>query len=253
MPQNYEYRFELKPNKFVYVPNKFTEVRGPRIAEQILKKWTPAEYLYHLTKKGGHVAAMRPHVGSKYKASIDLTAYFMNVTRSKVDRSLKKIGFSSKKAFNIAEDSCVEANGKKFLPYGFPQSMILATLAMEFSALGREISECRKNGLRITVYVDDILLSADRKTELLRCFKGICKAASKSNFQVSEKKSVPPTTSIEAFNCIVENEIKIKDERIEKFVDQIAAGSEQCRAAILKYVGAINTFQQSDLDLRTRP
>ena len=41
MIRNYEFRFEIKPGKFVYVPTSDCKSYGYKLNKQILSKWTP--------------------------------------------------------------------------------------------------------------------------------------------------------------------------------------------------------------------
>ena len=209
MIRNYEYRFELRPGKVVYVPTDECKRNGLRIVNEVLKKWSPSTAIYHLGKNGGHVAAMRPHLRKTYHASADLTNFFGSVSRTRVHRALMKIGFRNRAALDIASDSCVEVGGAKFLPYGFPQSMVLATLVFEKSALGGVIHALRASGCVVTVYVDDILLSADTLDALQKAYDRVLDGISRSGFEASAKKSEEPGMEINSFNCRITDRIEI--------------------------------------------
>jgi hypothetical protein len=248
MSHNYKYRFELRPGKHVYVPTPEAIAYGEAIVADVRKHWQPANYFYHFGKMGGHVAAMRPHVSRRYKASIDLKNFFGNVTRSKVSRSLVSIGKPSKEAFSIATESCVVDGQSKFLPYGFVQSMALATLAVENSSLGRCIANCRASGLIVTMYVDDILMSSDDLKIISSAYEDIIASIESSNFSVSASKCSPPSSSVEAFNCIIQKgKIEVSDPRMNAFRDQLIFASEDAREAILRYVSVLNVTQASQL------
>jgi hypothetical protein len=249
MIRNYEYRFEIKPGKFVYVPTEQCRNYGSKLIDRLMKKWSPEPYFYHLTKAGGHVAAMRPHLPRKFVASIDLTTFFTSVSRTRVHRALLKIGVRNRSALDIATESCVEDNGRKYLPYGFPQSMLLATLVFEKSALGSAVRELRAEGITITVYVDDILISSDDISTLQSAYDRILGSIALSGFQFSHPKSEPPNTSINSFNCRVSNEIVVLKERMDQFKEQLVNASPRAREAILRYVGVLNADQATELSL----
>lgn len=199
MLRNYEFRFEIKPGKFVYVPTDACKRYGDNISKKILSRWKPESYFYHLRKAGGHVAAMRPHLTQSFHASIDLTRFFTSVSRTRVHRALCKIGFTNRAALDIATESCVEADRRKFLPYGFPQSMLLATLVFEKSALGSVVRELRAGGLIITVYVDDILISSNSLEDLRLAYDQILSGIELSGFVASKVKSEEPGAVINSF------------------------------------------------------
>lgn len=248
MAHNYEYRFELKPGKFVYIPTNFGARRGRKIVSSLLKRWTPADYFYHFGKRGGHVAAMRPHEHHRFRASIDLRGFFTSISRTKVHRALTFLGYSNRHALDIAEESCVEAEGRKFLPYGFTQSMALATLAIEKGALGAELVKQRASGIVTTMYVDDILISSDSAADLGGAFDGLIAAIETANLSLSEEKSSKPNNSVEAFNCVIsEKGIKITDQRMSRFEEQLELASDYGKEAILRYVGVINAEQRQIL------
>jgi hypothetical protein len=246
--RNYEFRFELKPGKFIYVPTEESIKQGKKIVKDLLKNWQPAEYFYHFGKRGGHVASMRPHVPQTFKASIDLKGFFSSVTRTKVQRVLKGIGYSNRYALDLAEKSCVERGGRKFLPYGFVQSMALATLVVEKSNLGRKISELRSNGVRITMYVDDILLSCRDEAGLIEAYSSLIDAISRANLTPSADKSSHPARVVEAFNCTISAaSIKLTNDRMEQFKEQLKWATPNGRKAILDYVGVIDKAQRTEL------
>lgn len=248
MGKNYEFRFELKPSKFIYVPTKEATVAGKKIVNDLLQKWTPADYFYHFGKRGGHVAAMQLHSYQSFKASIDLKGFFNSVTRSKVQRALKSIGYSNRTAFEIASMSCVQAKNRKFLPYGFVQSMALATLAVEKSQLGTVLKTLRNNGVKVSVYVDDIVFSANEKALVDNAFHALVTAVEASNLTCSPEKSASAAESVNAFNCIIFNKvIEINDPRMSLFKSQLASTSAAGRDAILRYVGGINEDQMNEL------
>jgi hypothetical protein len=247
MIRNYEFRFEIKSGKFVYVPTDGCRAYGVKLIADLLKRWTPEPYFYHLTKAGGHVAAMRPHLQRSFVASIDLTNFFTTVSRTRVHRSLVKIGVRNRLALDIASESCVETDGRKFLPYGFPQSMLLATLVFEKSALGTAISELRAEGVVVTVYVDDILISSDDLLVLQDAYHRVLQAIDLAGFQASLPKSEAPGIAINSFNCEISDKIEVVESRMDRFREQLLTASPRAREAILRYVGVLNADQALEL------
>ena len=231
----------------MYVPTLKCKEYGYKLNKKIVSRWHPDPYFYHMKKAGGHVAAMRPHVDQSFLASIDLTKFFTSVSRTRVHRALCKIGFSNRAALDIATESCVQVGGQKFLPYGFPQSMLLATLVFGKSALGAEVRKLRAEGVVITVYVDDILISSNDIEILKVAYDRIVSSIQLSGFEASSDKSEEPDTSINSFNCNIADRIKIVDERMERFRQQLAFASPRARDAILRYVGVISTDQAAEL------
>lgn len=246
---SYKHFVEFRPGKFIFVPTEEAKRLGGDIVSDLKKLWGPKEYFYHFGKRGGHVAAMRPHINNVYKASIDLKNFFTTVSRTKVARSLRSIGYSRKQAFSVATDSCVKFRGKKFVPYGFVQSMALATLVIEKSAVGVEIEKLRRSGIFISVFVDDILLSSNDAVGLQNAYEALFDKIAASGFEVSKLKCSAPSNHVDAFNCRIENgALEIDDDRMDAFLDSIKNGTAETRYAILKYVGVINKIQESMLE-----
>jgi hypothetical protein len=245
MEKNYEYRFELKLGKHVFIPTKDGADRGRKIVEKLLGKWKPQEFFYHFHKRGGHVAALRPHVNSPVKASADLTNFFPSISRTKVHRALKSVGYANRYALDVATESCVVYEGRKFLPYGFVQSMALATLVVEKSLLGQKIAELHGKGVNVTMYVDDILISGEDLASVKEYYDQIIDASKESGFSISTAKSSTPGPTVSAFNCeISDGEIRILDKRMKKFADDGLSSGDATKHAILRYVGVLNKEQQ---------
>jgi hypothetical protein len=245
--ENYIHKFEVKPGRLVFVPGSACIARGQKIVDRVSQLWNPSPIFYHLGKRGGHVAAMRPHVDQAYKASVDISNFFGCVTRPKLKRALRKIGMSEHEAFEIAYDSCVNENGQRHLPYGFVQSMLLATLAMDQSRLGHFLEEARYQGFRVTVYVDDIIVSHNDLDILTQLYGQLLVEVAESGFAVALAKCSPPSVSVPAFNCEVSDILRVSAARMQKFSEQFLLATDQGRKSITRYVAAINSDQANQL------
>ncbi|MCX7564844.1 reverse transcriptase domain-containing protein [Sulfitobacter sp. F26169L] len=201
--ENYQTRFELKPGKWVFVQTKQSALDGKVIVEELLKKWQPATHYYHFGKRGGHLGALRAHSVCKFRASLDLKNFFSSVSRNKVSKSLKSIGFNQKDSFDIARRSCVEFGGKRFIPFGFIQSMALATLVIDRSRLGKTLDNLRSNGTFVSMYVDDLLISSNSETELSDIYEMLAREVLCAGFELAKEKCILPTESLDVFNCRV--------------------------------------------------
>lgn len=190
---------------------------------------------------------MKVHVGHSCLASVDLTQFFPSVTRTMVARSLRKLVYPDRKAFNTAMESCVVAGGQKFLPYGFPQSMCLATLVVENSALGSTLKSAVAAGVSVSMFVDDIIISANNDDLVVEYFEKIQVSARDSGFQVSASKVTPPGDEVASFNCRVSDSIELLPQRIERFKEQLQFASDPGKAAILRYVSGLNQQQHDEL------
>ena len=232
----------------MFEPTDECRTLGREIVKEVEAIWQPHFLFYHYGKRGGHVAAMRVHLESTWFASIDLTNFFGSISRTRVARSLRLIGVDHRRAYEAACDSVVDFQGSKFLPYGFEQSMCLATLCIERSALGAKLVELCSTALIVSMYVDDILISATSQNALQQAFADIEEATATSNFEINRTKSEPPGRGISAFNCEVSNGVmEITPERMEQFRIDYRVGSEATKDAIVRYVQVVNPAQVFDL------
>lgn len=245
MPQYYKLRYERAPGKAVHVPTPFGAAAGARIVDRVSKRYKPAPIFFHIGARGGHVAALRAHLGSHFFSRFDLANFYGNVTRSKVARALKNLGFGQD-AFAWAFESVVVEGGKKILPQGFHQSPLLATLVLEQSELGITLSDLAKSGLRVTVYMDDIIVSGETEEAVAAASDRVQAAAAAANFPVSQSKLALTKSSLEAFNCdLVHGRMQIGKDRLDRFADQWLAGNGYVQAGITRYVTSVN---EGDLD-----
>lgn len=166
MVYNYEYRYERKPGRYIYIQTAASSKEGRAIIKRVGRLYKPHPIFFHLRRRGGHVAAMRVHAGSEYLTRFDIDNFFGNVTRTKISRALRDISISYRAAFNIAHASVVVEGSRRCLPFGFCQSPILATLVLERSVLGRELKRLATAGFHVSVYMDDIVLSSNDERPL---------------------------------------------------------------------------------------
>lgn len=238
---NYEKRFEIKPGKFVYIQRKDAVIRGRAAIKQIGKRYKPHRIFFHLRRQGGHVAAMRMHQSSAFFSRFDITNFFGQVTRTKVYRALRQIGFPQKRAFNIAVDGVVVEGARKVVPYGFCQSPILATLVLERSHLGAELKQLSDAGFLVSVYMDDILISCDDQEILSEASEAVVHAAEFAGFPLSEEKKAISVAAVESFNChLASSEITILEDRMQQFLSDHGTANDAGKAAIEKYIEAVS-------------
>ncbi|WDZ51742.1 reverse transcriptase domain-containing protein [Acinetobacter vivianii] len=241
-------RFEVKPNRWVYNPTAESRESAHKIIKLIYKHWKKPSYYYHL-RDGGHVEALNIHLENLYFATIDISDFLGNISRSRITRSLKPIvGYEV--ARKIAKISTVKASAgyshSHHLPYGFNQSPILASICLFDSTLGRLLDKLNKSeNIFVSVYMDDIVISAKDKDLLINKFNEILVAAKKSKFILSKEKSHPVASQTKAFNVVITHRnMQVDYDRFVKF--QLAYSqsiSEEQRHGIGSYVGSINKKQ----------
>lgn len=253
--KNFRERFEIKPDRWVYVPTPACSEVGERVKALIDAKWVAPHYFFHIVGGGGHVKALSVHRDSRYFAKLDLSNFFGSIGLARVTRILKKFA-SYEQAREWAKWSVVKPINQEMrhLPFGFVQSSILASVALDSSVLGCRLSELapgksRRHRSLVSVYVDDIIISSNRKAELRNDLEGLVEAAEKSLFEVNLAKTVFPSETIQAFNLdIVHGELRVGSEKFAEF--EVALKSKPAPAVvsgILSYVGSVNPAQAADL------
>lgn len=245
----WSHKFELKPGSWVFVPNDETLKRGKIIKDDIESKWKSPHYYSHL-KAGGHVAALKEHIGSTYFMRADIKQFFNSINRTRITRELKKLYKNYDTARPIACESVVirpNVPNKQFiLPFGFVQSSIIASLCLYESSLGQYLNRIKSNKFRVTVYVDDIIISTSLPIEKASAaFKLLRKKAEKSGFYLNPDKTKGPVEEITAFNInLNQTGMTITDKRIAEFKDCLSTNSSRNVVnGILGYVNTVNPDQ----------
>lgn len=230
------------------MPTQEGRGRGREIKAAIEEVWTPPSYYYHL-RPGGHVAAVREHFASPWVASVDLQRFFDQISRSRVARCLKKIGFGNDVAWEMACDSVVDKRPpqREFsVPFGFIQSPIIASLVLSNSILGRLIDKFRTNGVAITVYVDDISISEANEGALRDIVAQLDDAARLSGFKFNPQKIQKPARTATSFNIeFGSGKMRIVEDRLSQFEISLRMANEPKIEGILAYVAPVSN---DDLD-----
>jgi hypothetical protein len=236
--QNFEFSYKNSKGKPVFAPTESLRTIGNKLIGEVSHRAKFPEYYFHFAK-GGHVAALHSHRNNEYFARIDISNFFYSVGRNKLKKVLKSIGVGSPEHY--ARWSTVKnpyLKPKYSLPYGFPQSPILASLVLQASTLGAAIGALPQHITR-SVYLDDIAISGANLLELNAAFADLIAAASISEFDLNQTKTEAPDARITIFNCDLTNGYSVvRDERIEEFNEQQV--SELGRIAFEKYVESVS-------------
>lgn len=186
------------------------------------------------------------HLGSEFFAAIDLSNFFGTVGRSKIVRSLKRLGFTYKEAGEIASASTVRDGGRAFVPYGFVQSPLLASIALAESYLGRQLAGLRRKGVKVSLYVDDLVLShVDDEATLSEAVDTLVEAATISGFLVNGAKLQRPSRTVVAFNIrLSHGRLELMPDRLLDFRQRLAgSGPDASAMATISYVDMIDVRQ----------
>lgn len=250
MTQKWTHCYQLKPGRWVFAPTDEARATGQRIKRAVEARWKPPRFYFHL-REGGHVAAVHSHIPSKFFLRADIDDFFGRVSRSRITRCLKS-WFSYADAREMASESVVKRPGLEgfVLPYGFVQSPVLASLALEKSKLGTLLHKLNSRGdLRVSVYVDDLIISGDDEVILGEVLEKLIEVAAKARFPVSVGKREGPAEEITAFNIRVSHaDLRITDEKmVELRLNYQSTTSEYSKAGILGYVNSVNPAQGDTL------
>jgi hypothetical protein len=234
----------------VYIPTEETLEEGSKIQKLVNTVFTPPKNYFHL-QNGGHVEAIKSHTDSLYFIHADIENFFGKINRTRITRSLKR-SLPYKVARNIAVSSTVRIPDRTdtayHLPYGYPQSTILASICLWDSALGQYLEKI-SNTLNVSVYVDDIIISGTEKAPLEEACRILLEKSSRSLLPFGIDSQPKVSESISAFNILLShNHLEIEKPRLEKFRFQIAeAKNQEVINGILSYVRSVNEAQYLDL------
>lgn len=248
MDAKWSTRFELKPGKWVFVPTPEMIQIGKDIKSGIEKRWNPPEFFYHL-RPGGHVAALRAHLGSEAFLRLDIQDFFGSIGRTRVSRCLKS-RFGRDIAREWSHASTVRdptGAARTIVPFGFVQSPIVASLCLADSALGSLLKRLhRRKGVKISVYVDDIILSSKRPDELSEdLLVDLETAGRRSRLTFNAEKNQGPGPIIKAFNIeLCHDSMRIENGRMAEFIEALKSTTNSPkRIGILGYIGSVNPDQ----------
>lgn len=197
---NYSYKYQNAKGKWVFAPTPDSRQLGRYVKRLVGYGVEFPSCFYHL-KKGGHIAALHALRRRKYFARLDLQDFFYSVGRNRVTRLLRSL--NRRDAERLAKASTVKnplGDPSYSLPYGFVQSPILASFALQESSLGKALLDASAD-VEVSVFVDDIAFAADDLSAVSDCYARLRDAAVESNFTINERKSNTPAPLIEVFHC----------------------------------------------------
>lgn len=237
------HRFEIKKDRWIYVPTNESLDYGNWVKNSLEGKWKAPSYFYHL-HAGGHVKLVHDAKDYQYFSRYDFENFFAQVTRNRVCRCLKD-HFSYDQAREIAIRSTVKQQHTRSVPYGFPQSMLLASIVLDHSRLGKYFNQLRRRGFFVGVYVDDLIIASNNQNELQKASTELERIAIQSNLVFSKSKVERALTKISPFNIdLAYSSLEITYSRYAKFVERIQAENDNFpKDAIKGYVQKINPKQ----------
>lgn len=251
--KNYSAKIPLGNGKYAYEQDQVYREKGEAHVSLIKKRWEPPTNYFHL-RSGGHVEALKRHIQCNFFSKIDLKRFYYHVTKNKILRSLKKIGFSFDDADQISRESVVLTEQGFALPYGFVQSPILSSVAFQHSVLGKFVQEISTSFI-VSVYVDDIIISHEDDQKALNSItEQLISTAMEAHFPANNEKCEIAVKQITSFNIeMCRNSLVITDARMNDFY--VALHSQPSKAqvtGILNYVAQVNEAQCHELEKSCR-
>jgi hypothetical protein len=241
-------RFELKPGRWVFVPTVESVETGRQIKKALEVKWKAPAYYYHL-RDGGHVAALKAHLGQSAFLHLDIHNFFGSINKTRVTRCLRPIvGYKRARDWAIASTVPDPFDFTRLvLPYGFVQSTLIASICLRDSALGRCLHFiAHLPGVRVSVYVDDLIISTNDSDGATKLHEQLRNSATRSRFKLNSEKEQGPALEIDAFNVRLSSaQLQLTETRLERFREVLAhtQTTVASREAILSYIASINESQ----------
>jgi len=254
LKQRWLHKFKLKPGCWVFVPNNESRRSGKLIKRKLEKSWKAPYYYAHL-RKGGHVSALKKHLGNDLFFCADIDQFFNRINLSRVTRELKSIFHDYTESRQMACESVVQLPSsekiKYILPFGFVQSAIIASLCLHNSALGKYLNKLESNGFRVSVYMDDIIISTSLPLDQAEAaFYNLHEKSARSGFNLNTNKTFGPSDTITAFNIhLSKDQIELTSDRLEEFRKAIIESDNSVVVGgILGYVDSVCPNQVSIIE-----
>jgi RNA-directed DNA polymerase len=195
---------------------KLKEVQS-KLLKNVLYKIKLPEYFFGGLKNKDAVLNARFHQGNKYFFLTDLKNFYPSVHFTSVEKALRKEGFYPDVA-KIITRICTKEGA---IPQGCPTSSFLASLVV-YHSCGHLFEKYKKEGLKVSVYVDDITFSnsTDFKHKTNKILEELRGCDLKINFKKTHYCTFNPIVTgiqvknngiaplLHTFNCSVDNAIK---------------------------------------------
>jgi len=196
------------------------------------------------------VAALKAHLEDNFFYRIDLSKFYTRLNLSRVTRCLKH-RFPYPRARNMAHSSVVQNPDvldrySPMVPFGFPQSPIIASMCLRHSALGNYLHCLSTDDFHtVSVYMDDILISTKALEPLNVAAEKLSEKAARSRLPLNEDKCEGPAESVCAFNIILtKGALEIHQDRLAELSERYCSTSDDdVRAGIVGYVKSVNSTQ----------
>lgn len=167
-PEHRRYKFRKitnPPKKPRWVQEPINELRSiHNRVFQLLNRINRPDYVYSGVSGRSYVKNAKQHCGARTIFKTDIAKFYQSVLWTDVVRFFRSRMMCSVEVAHLLADLCTvsnrdnESREHRHLPTGSPMSEVLAywTFAHMFDQIDLK---CRQNGLRFTLFVDDIAIS----------------------------------------------------------------------------------------------
>lgn len=219
----------------INAPVKELKFIQAKLLKEVLYKLKLPDYFFGGLKNKDAVLNARCHQGNKFFFLTDLKNFYPSVHFSSVEKALRKEGFYPDVARLITR-ICTKEGA---IPQGCPTSSFLASLVV-FHSCGNLFTKYRNEGLRVSIYVDDITISSpiDFKEKTSEILTELRNSGLKINFEKTHYCSKNPiVTGIHVKN----NGISPLPHTFERAIDySIKESSRKGHVERIKYVKKIS-------------
>lgn len=173
----------LKKIRLVYKASPELKKILKAINKYLLKKIKLPEYIHGSRTHHSIQSNAKAHIGKYYVFSLDIKNFFPSVSMNNVYNLFKRFKCSHEVA-KILERICTADD---HLPQGYNTSSYIANLIILPAAM-RIYALCKKQGLNVSFYVDDITISGNKNPEKL--FPSINCIMTECGFKFNMEKKV---------------------------------------------------------------
>lgn len=229
------YENDILLTRPINAPVKDLKFIQAKLLKEVLYKLKLPDYFFGGLKNKDAVLNARCHQGNKFFFLTDLKNFYPSVHFSSVEKALRKEGFYPDVARLITR-ICTKEGA---IPQGCPTSSFLASLVV-FHSCGNLFTKYRNEGLRVSIYVDDITISSpiDFKEKTSEILSELRNCGLKINFEKTHYCSKNPiVTGVQVKN----NGISPLPHTFERSIDDsIKESSRKGHVERIKYVKRIS-------------
>lgn len=171
--------------RIVHNPSPMMRFVQYRILTELLDKIPVAEYVFAFEKAKSIPQMAVAHVGKKVVISVDLKDFFPTIKQKQVEELLVSLGFGGTPARTLSELMTLGPN----VPQGALTSPKISNILVS-NSFGPVLKQyCDDNQLTLTIYADDVTISADREVDAGEIIRFVTRTVRDFKFLVNREKT----------------------------------------------------------------